>query len=1076
MDPITGVIALGGLGLASLMGLRLKKNMQEGFKVLPYVPEDEKGKEEQPNSYPSSVADSQSRYNDFSNMINPLNNSIIPVGSDKDTIDARKNDIKLALGSSAVGYTGEVLNLKNLRNKYNPRSDSNRSLFAAMKFCRETAATNEKPFSVRDEKNDFDFAKICGICLTRGFDEEGKGFNASDKPQGMLLDPDTRETAYQERDQKGLPFARVKPSLGTCEGAPDQPAFATNEDEFRKFKGRIDCAKIKSLDTDPDWERIADPIKREQARKAWQDSLRYCGLCWKNDSYSYVGPEPRTNSVFLVMRGIGNATISVRDRDIQTVKLSDTSNTRVELVGIKEGDPFSVRVTSENPSSQSATLYGYLESANGNGGQFLMELNLLFTVDDRTGQAPFKAGTFYTFEEVKLLTAKLVTGRGVVSERNKPDMNLRAVLPFTFVQASEFSAIDCPTAPFQVRQTSANAFSTDQPCFAPGTKKGNYNNDCLKERIGDSGCTNAGELWKNPQQLNKNEKGEDQSLEEIYNKLKDIASKNMIDAAATKLCSGKDIRTPCDVLLAEPDLKLGPIIKDQMKERANLIPSIKMCMSYIYDNEGAKEQGPDLRVGPTYSGLVRFMNNQRVRKNIYCLPEGKLNPNHQNPGIASAALTSLIEKYDGGYARPDKPQQRFTGVEAVKQFLNYQLEYSVDQTVNANTTPDKKAAIEQCFGDKINLPDFTKAAADTTTKRVFAEPCGVLARFVRVLPSLLTTDNWIEIAQIVVIDANGNNVARQADVVSESTPAYVGNPQYVPAKAIDGVMVTKVSNFYASATPGSQNPNTQFFMDLRSNVDITKIIFYSRGDAQRIDNQRKNGIRVQLLDANRRVIRENRLNAALVEEIDYLAASGFSGCKNTLATVQQAPVIPPGFQPGLFCRFSRLVQGCSPGRDPNSFGWGRLIGTGAGYTTLHFRDNYWPHSPFTYLPQGDFIMVVARGYYFASGPGILDLGTWSDDGVIVLFNNRPVIDNWTLHGPTRDESPTIEIPAAGQYPIELRFFECGGGAQISLDYKVNDRAGQWQGNLAGFFAFNPAEEQMMQANYQARATAMYPWS
>ena len=234
--------------------------------------------------------------------------------------------------------------------------------------------------------------------------------------------------------------------------------------------------------------------------------------------------------------------------------------------------------------------------------------------------------------------------------------------------------------------------------------------------------------------------------------------------------------------------------------------------------------------------------------------------------------------------------------------------------------------------------------------------------------------------------------------------------------------------------------------------------------------------RVQLLDANRRVIRENRLNAALVEEINYLATGSIASCKNTLTISQQAPGIPPSFQSGLFTRFSKLVSGCSPGREPNSYGWGKLIGTGAGYTTIHFRDSFWPNGVFSYLPQINYCLVVARGYYFASGPGILDLATWSDDGIIVLFNGRPVIDNWNLHGPTRNESSTIEIPGAGQYPIELRFFECDGGALCSLEYKVNDRAGDWQTNLTGYFAFNPVEEQSMQNIYQAKASSIYPWS
>ena len=76
MDPVTGLAALVGISLASVAGLRLKKKMEEGFEALPDTSTD----------YQNSVAESQSRYNMFSGLVNPLTNSIIPVGSSQATI------------------------------------------------------------------------------------------------------------------------------------------------------------------------------------------------------------------------------------------------------------------------------------------------------------------------------------------------------------------------------------------------------------------------------------------------------------------------------------------------------------------------------------------------------------------------------------------------------------------------------------------------------------------------------------------------------------------------------------------------------------------------------------------------------------------------------------------------------------------------------------------------------------------------------------------------------------------------------------------------------------------------------
>ena len=64
MDPVTGLIGLLGLSLASVAGLRLKKNIEEGYTSIPGT----------------NTKENQSRYNMFSGMVNPITNSIIPVG------------------------------------------------------------------------------------------------------------------------------------------------------------------------------------------------------------------------------------------------------------------------------------------------------------------------------------------------------------------------------------------------------------------------------------------------------------------------------------------------------------------------------------------------------------------------------------------------------------------------------------------------------------------------------------------------------------------------------------------------------------------------------------------------------------------------------------------------------------------------------------------------------------------------------------------------------------------------------------------------------------------------------------
>ena len=113
---------------------------------------------------------------------------------------------------------------------------------------------------------------------------------------------------------------------------------------------------------------------------------------------------------------------------------------------------------------------------------------------------------------------------------------------------------------------------------------------------------------------------------------------------------------------------------------------------------------------------------------------------------------------------------------------------------------------------------------------------------------------------------------------------------------------------------------------------------------------------------------------------------------------------------------------------------------------------------------------MARGYYIAPGPETLYLYTVSDDGIYISFNNVQRISNWTIHGPAGDSSPAIQIPAAGIYPFELRFYEWGGGAVCNLHYRINDEA-QWRSDLSSRFAYKPADIQQEEADFQAKAAA-----
>lgn len=82
-------------------------------------------------------------------------------------------------------------------------------------------------------------------------------------------------------------------------------------------------------------------------------------------------------------------------------------------------------------------------------------------------------------------------------------------------------------------------------------------------------------------------------------------------------------------------------------------------------------------------------------------------------------------------------------------------------------------------------------------------------------------------------------------------------------------------------------------------------------------------------------------------------------------------------------------------------------------------------------PGGDHFGMIARTSL------TLPAGRWrfrtlSDDGVRVLVNGRPVIENWTWHGPTPDEG-IIEQAADGEVAVTVEHFEIDGYAVLRLE-------------------------------------------
>jgi glucose/arabinose dehydrogenase len=66
--------------------------------------------------------------------------------------------------------------------------------------------------------------------------------------------------------------------------------------------------------------------------------------------------------------------------------------------------------------------------------------------------------------------------------------------------------------------------------------------------------------------------------------------------------------------------------------------------------------------------------------------------------------------------------------------------------------------------------------------------------------------------------------------------------------------------------------------------------------------------------------------------------------------------------------------------------------------------------------------------------------TTSDDGIRVWVNGAPIIDNFTDHAPVENSGTTATLTAGQAYPIQIDFYENGGGAVAQLSWSSASQA------------------------------------
>jgi hypothetical protein len=89
-------------------------------------------------------------------------------------------------------------------------------------------------------------------------------------------------------------------------------------------------------------------------------------------------------------------------------------------------------------------------------------------------------------------------------------------------------------------------------------------------------------------------------------------------------------------------------------------------------------------------------------------------------------------------------------------------------------------------------------------------------------------------------------------------------------------------------------------------------------------------------------------------------------------------------------------------------------------------------------PASDHFGMIARtNLRLPAGRWVLR--TLSDDGVRVRVNGRSVVENWSWHGPTRDEGE-YQQSESGEVAIEVEHFEIDGFATLVFEIAPVDRS------------------------------------
>jgi hypothetical protein len=213
---------------------------------------------------------------------------------------------------------------------------------------------------------------------------------------------------------------------------------------------------------------------------------------------------------------------------------------------------------------------------------------------------------------------------------------------------------------------------------------------------------------------------------------------------------------------------------------------------------------------------------------MYCQRSGSLAPIDSKGKVNNDAI-SLANSYGS--------------INAVKEFYR-QVHY--DANFNTNSTV-QQIALGQCYGVGVKVP-----------KPICR---GIKARYIRVRPSQ-KSDNNIQISQIEAYNVLGVNVSKRKVATGSRTLAVS------PDIAVDGESYPRPARqIYVSQPDKTEQKSVSYWeVDLGKTEEIAYVIYVNTSD---ITNTRSVGMRFQLVDENKAVVKQELAKGGLIETIPF---------------------------------------------------------------------------------------------------------------------------------------------------------------------------------------------------------------